>query len=242
MKVSLAVGACLAASQAIVTAQENATPKEPVAASAQANSGPPTVAAYAQLPFVEGAKLSPDGLWIAGMFAIGGSQRVVIVSPFDPDGIKQAVMPEDTEVSSLRWVGNENVVIRLRAIRPFGAGERAYVSRVVAFNRITGKFTKLLWDLGGQDAADILWVPTDGSTKMLVAGQNSIYMGNDFWPAVYSVDVTNGRRTTDLQGRTDVMDWIVDSAGVVRLAIATDRTRGTRTLLHRPKKGASFDR
>jgi|GEM_PF-69721 len=242
LKVLLAAGVCLAASQTIATAQANAAPDAPVAATAQAGSGPPSVAAYAQLPFVEGAKLSPDGLWIAGMFAIGGSQRVVIVSPFEPGSMRQAVLPDDTEISSLGWVGNENVVIRLRAIRPFGAGERAYVSRVVAFNRANGKFTKLLWDLGGQDASDILWVPTDGSTKMLIAGQNSIYLGKDFWPAVYSVDVTTGRKTTDLAGRTDVMDWIADPAGVVRMAISTDRERGTRTLLHRPKKGASFDR
>ncbi|NLR71519.1 S9 family peptidase [Novosphingobium sp. ERN07] len=239
----MAASACLAAVTAPAFAQEEAQSKlQSTVPASGADNGPPSVAAFAQLPFVEGAKLSPDGLWVAGMFAIGGSQRVVVVSPFEPGSMKQAILPDDTEISSLHWVGNENVLIRLRAIRPFDAGERAYISRVVAFNRVTPKFTKLLWDMGGQDASDVLWVPSDGTTKVLIAAQNSIYLGKDFWPAVYSVDVTNGRRTTDLEGRTDVMDWIADPTGVVRMAIATDRERGTRSLLYRPRKGAAFDR
>ncbi|WP_298283742.1 prolyl oligopeptidase family serine peptidase [Novosphingobium sp.] len=224
------------------TAWAQEPPASPAPAADPAASGPPSVAAYAQLPFVEGAKLSPDGLWITGLFAIGGSQRVVIISPFESDGLKQAMLPEDTEVSRLQWVGNSTVLVHLRAIRAIGDGDRAYVSRILSYDRSTGKFTRLLWDLGGQNASDVVYVPSDGSTKVLISGQNSIYMGNDFWPAVYSVDVTNGRKQIELTGRTDVFDWIADPSGVVRAGISTDVAKGVRTLLHRPKKGASFDR
>lgn len=204
--------------------------------------GPLPASAYAQLPFVEGARLSPDGLWIAGQFAVNGSQRIVVISPFDTSKLSQAGLPEDVEVSSMQWVGNDDLLIRIRAIRPLDGGDKAYISRVVSLNRKTDKYTKLLWDLGGQNAADVLWVPTDGSTKILLAGQNSIYMGEDFWPAVYSVDVTNGRHTTEANPRAEVLDWIADTSGVVRGAISNDRARGTRTLLYRAKKGNAFDR
>lgn len=211
----------------------------PAAVTVQA---PLAAAAYAQLPFVEGARLSPDGLWIAGQFAVNGSQRIVVISPFDSNSLNQAALPDDVEVRSMQWVGNDNLLIRIMAIRPLDGGDRAYISRVVALNRKTEKFTKLMWELGGQDAADVLWVPKDGSTRILLGGQNSIYMGDDFWPAVYSVDVTNGRHTTEANPRAEVLDWIADTSGVVRAAISNDRAKGTRTLLYRGKKGSAFDR
>ena len=203
---------------------------------------PLPASAYAQLPFVEGARLSPDGLLVAGQFAVNGSQRIVVISPFDTSKPNQATLPDDVEVSSMQWVGNDDLLIRIRAIRPFDVGDRAYISRAVSLNRKTDKYTKLMWDLGGQDASDVLWVPTDGSTKILLAGQNSIYLGEDFWPAVYSVDVTNGRYAVETKGRSEVMDWMADTAGVVRAAVSNDRAKGTRTLLYRAKDGSMFDR
>lgn len=220
-------------------AAPNSGAAKPVAVAVQA---PLPAAAYAQLPFVEGARLSPDGLWVAGQFAVHGSQRIVVISPFDATKLNQAGLPDDIEVSSMQWVGNDDVLIRIRAIRPFDGGDKAYISRAISLNRKTDKYTKLLWDLGGQNASDVLWVPTDGSTKILLAGQNSIYMGDDFWPAVYSVDVATGRQTTEASPRAEVLDWIADTSGVVRGAISNDRAKGTRTLLYRAKKGDAYDR
>jgi acetyl esterase/lipase len=227
--------------QTVQAGQEGAKAEvsKPVAATLPA---PLPASAYAQLPFVEGAKLSPDGMWVAGQFAANGSQRIVVLSPFDTSKVSQAALPDDVEVSSIQWVGNDDLLIRITAIRPLDGGDKAYISRVVALNRKTDKYTKLLWDLGGQNASDVLWVPTDGSTRILLAGQNSIYMGEDFWPAVYSVDVTNGRHVTEAKPRTEVLDWIADTSGVVRGAISNDRTKGTRTLLYRAKKGSAFER
>lgn len=227
--------------QSVPSAQAGAKTGVTTTAAATVQS-PLPASAYAQLPFVEGARLSPDGLWIAGQFAVNGSQRIVVISPFDSNSLNQAALPDDVEVRSMQWVGNDNLLIRIMAIRPLDGGDRAYISRVVALNRKTEKFTKLMWELGGQDAADVLWVPKDGSTRILLGGQNSIYMGDDFWPAVYSVDVTNGRHTTEANPRAEVLDWIADTSGVVRAAISNDRAKGTRTLLYRGKKGSAFDR
>lgn len=35
--------------------------------------------AFARLPFVEGARLSPDGIYVAGLFGSGSVQRIVIM-------------------------------------------------------------------------------------------------------------------------------------------------------------------
>src|SRR3546814_17378130 len=107
---------------------------------------------------------------------------------------------------------------------------------MIAISRTTGKVTKLLWDVGGQNGADLLWVPTDGSNHILVAALNSIYVGEDFWPSVYRDDVTNGRQPVVLRGRSGVMDCGVEHFARLRYGIgSSDRT--TRGPLHYPRGG-----
>ena len=148
-------------------------------------------------------------------------------------------VPDQTEIDWLRWVGDDDIVIGLRALLPVEA-ENWYITRLLGLNRTTGKATRLLWDLKGQNAADLLWVPTDGSREILVAGQNSIYEGDDFWPAVYRVDVATGRKKTEVGGRTSVMDWGADHLGRVRYGIGYRDQSTKATLLYRRDGGGAF--
>ncbi|MGV3731621.1 MAG: alpha/beta hydrolase family protein [Sphingopyxis sp.] len=127
----------------------------------------------------------------------------------------------------------------MRALLPVEA-ENWYITRLLGLNRTTGKTTRLLWDLKGQNAADLLWAPTDGSREILVAGQNSIYEGDDFWPAVYRVDVATGRKKTEVGGRTSVMDWGADHLGRVRYGIGYRDQSTKATLLYRRDGGGAF--
>ena len=211
-------------------AADSATP-----AAAPARFTPLPTSAFAKLPFVEQMELSPDGTQIAGLFGIGGAQRIVMM-PLKGDRTKNVAIsvPDETQVSWIQWVGNDNVIVGLVALKGV-ENDRWYVSRLIGVNRTTGKITKLLWGLEGQNAADVLWVPTDGSKEILVAGQNSIY-GNDeeFWPAVYRVDVTSGRSQRVQRGRTNVMDWGADQLGRVRYGIGYRDDKIQATLLYRP--------
>lgn len=196
--------------------------------------------AFAQLPFVEMPKLSPDGSHLAGLFAIRGEQRILIMSVFGDrsKGVLVAV-PDQTEIAWLRWVNDDNVVVGLHALRPV-EGENWYISRMLAIGRTTGKITKLLWDLNGQNGADLLWIPSGGGNEILVAAQNSIYVDDDYWPAVYRVDVTNGRKHLVQRGRSGVMDWGADHLGRVRTGFGyRDRTTQA-TLLYRTGGEGSF--
>lgn len=201
---------------------------------------PLATAAFAQLPFVEMPKLSPDGSHIAGLFAIRGEQRILIM-PVLADRSKSVVVavPDQTEVAWLRWVNDDNIVVGLHALRPV-AGENWYISRMLAISRTTGKITKLLWDLNGQNGADLLWTPTDGGNEILVAAQNSIYTGDDYWPAVYRVDVTSGRKRLVLRGRSGVMDWGADHLGRVRTGIGYRDFTTQATLLYRTDGDGTF--
>ncbi len=187
---------------------------------ARSDAGPLPVAAFARLPFVEKATLSPDGTHLAGLFAVGGEQRIVIV-PLSDDISKNVTVqvPDQTEIGWLQWVGNDDIILSTYALRPV-EGENWYISRLVGLGRKTGKLTKLLWELNGQNGADVLWVPSDGSTEILAAGQNSVYSNTpDFWPTVYRVDVATGKKRVVERGRSSVVHWGADNFGNVRYGI-----------------------
>lgn len=212
----------------------------PAAPRAAATFEPLPTAAFARLPFMEMPELSPDGRHVAGLFGVKGEQRIGIL-PLRGDTAAAVFIgvPDQTEIDWLRWVGDDDIVIGLRALLPVEA-ENWYITRLLGLNRTTGKATRLLWDLKGQNAADLLWVPTDGSREILVAGQNSIYEGDDFWPAVYRFDVATGRKKTEVNGRTSVMDWGADHLGRVRYGIGYRDQSTKATLLYRRDGGGAF--
>lgn len=178
------------------------------------------------------------------MFAVKGEQRLVVMSPFAAGEAKmtQALLPDDIEVASIQWVDNVNIVVRLRGISRVEVTDSVYVSWAVAYNRETRKFTGLLKDLNGQNTADILWIPSDGSTSILMAGQPSIYAGDDFWPRVYLVDVATGRNKRVVSPRFGVMDYIADSSGAVRAALEFDKGGTQSSLLYRKSGDGAFER
>lgn len=213
----------------------------PIQAQPQEGSTPTTakpialpVETFASLPFVERAEISPDGTHVAGLFGIKGEQRLVIM-PLAGDQTSAILMavPDETQPGTIRWVNNDNIVVSLTGLLPVET-QRWYVSRLIAINRTTRKLTKLLWDLSGQNTANILWIPSDGSNEILVAAQNSIYSNyEEFWPSVYKVDVTTGRKKMVLKGRQDVFDWGADHSGNVRIGLGYNDQNLTSRLLYR---------
>jgi len=207
---------------------------------ASAGVEPLPTAAFARLPFAEMTELSPDGTHLAGLFAVNGAQHIGIL-PAVGDRSKTVgiAVPDQTQIGWIQWVNDDNIIVGLRALVPVEA-DNWYVSRLIAVNRTTGKVTRLLWDAGGQNASDVLWIPTDGSSEILVAAQNSIYEGEHFWPSVYRVDVTTGRKKLEVKGRASVLDWGADHLGRVRYGIGYSDTTTKATLLYRPDGRSTF--
>ncbi len=198
----------------------------------------PTLAAFAELPFIEQAEISPDGRRMAGLLGVGGLQRIAILNIFDrTETSPSVIIPDGTQASWVRWVNDDNIIVGLTALVPLDTN-KAYVSRVIAVNRQTGKLTKLLWDMNGQNAADIVWTPSDGSNRILIAAQSTIYTNFEgFWPAVFSVDVTNGHKKSVVTSHNDVIGWAADSSGTVRAGFGyVDATRTSRLIYRRTGK------
>jgi dipeptidyl aminopeptidase/acylaminoacyl peptidase len=148
-------------------------------------------------------------------------------------------VPEGTQVAWLRWVNDDNYIVGIYAQVAISGGERAYVSRIIAVNRLTGRITRLLWDQNGQ-GADLVWVASDGSPQVLIAAQNSIFLGDDFWPVVYHVNVENGHKGLETRGRPSIMDWAADGQGNVRTGYGYIDSSRTFTLLYRGADGGTF--
>ena len=192
------------------------------------------VTAFGQLPFVERAVISPDGTHWVGLLGINGVQMVAILNLFDKtEKIVRVAVPDGMQVTWLGWVNADNVLVGVDALKPVES-EDWYISRTVALNRVSGKLTLLLWDLGGQNAGDVLWWPHDNSNEVLIAGQNSIYDGEDWWPAVYRVDVTNGHQRIVVQPHPGIADWATDGEGTVRVGVGYDDSRLSSRLVYRP--------
>jgi len=173
---------------------------------------------YAVLPFISEPELSPGGAFLAGLIGLGGQRRICITSLFD-QAIKPVCLgvPDMMEAYGLEWAGEDHVLVHVTK-QQFVEGDRWYVSRLIGVNRKTGKANLLLQDKNGQSSDRVLWVARDGSPTALVAAQSTIYTNFDgFWPAVYRVNVENGSATQILGGVEDVMHWVADGTGAVRL-------------------------
>lgn len=227
--------ACLFVSPAVATDEAAPPPKADPAQ-------PLPTAVFARLPLAQDLSLSPSGKYVAGRFAVDGSQKIAVMPTFPIEGETNFVapLPDGTEVDSLTWVNDDDIVVTLNTLMPV-IDDRWYVRRMFSINRKTQKILPLLRDLGGQDTADILWVPADGSREILVAAQNSIYSDDDlFWPTVYRVDVETGKRKVELAGRTGFTSWYADADGAVRMGLGYDDEKQASRLLYRSGASGSF--
>lgn len=195
---------------------------------------PLPISVFAALPFVENISLSPDGSHMAGLFALAGKQNIVIAPVFgEVSKVISFGVPDLNEVAWVRWVGNDNIIVGLYALRGV-EGSNWYISRMIAVNRKARKVTRIMWDAGGQNASDVLWVAQDGNPQILVSAQDSIYTNYPgFWPSVYRVNVETGGKTEIQRGRTNILNWSADQKGIVRIGLGYNQSNARENLIYR---------
>jgi dipeptidyl aminopeptidase/acylaminoacyl peptidase len=191
-------------------------------------------ASFAQIPFIDNAQISPNGKMMAGLFGINGTQMIAAI-PI-ANGASKAMklnVPDKLQVGSISWVNDENLLVKITSLMPIQA-DNWYISRLLAIHVPAGQVTKLFWDSDGQNAADILWTPKDGSNEILFAAQNSIYSNDvDFWPSVYKIDVRTGRKKKVSSSKVNVTYWSADNTGTVRAAVGYDDSTLTSRLYYK---------
>ena len=232
---------CLCAAAAVVAmaavcspveAQEKA-PGAPASASAKIDT-----AVFAELPMLEGPEVSPDGKRFAGQLAVQGKQYFAVAA-FDASSM-QLISIGDTDLNWWRWVNDEWLVIGIGKTMPV-EGDEWYITRAIGVNANTGKMVTLNTPDTGQNGGRLVWTAQDGTPRILLAAQTSIYSNMPgFWPKVDQVDVSNGKHRRVIDGREGVMDWYADGAGTVRMGIGRSEDGRSRRLLYRPDGRTDF--
>jgi len=238
--VSLALSAAMGMSAGSAAPPQAEAPGQTPAPAAPATpAGPVPIESFAQLPFIEGPKLSPDGTKVAAEIAIKGKQRFAIFDLGDTSKIAQ-IDPGDMDLQAWSWVNNDWLVAVLGATRDVQT-ESWYLSRTLAMSADGKKMQILGKETAAQNASDILWKASDGSPHILLAMQTSIYSNEPgFWPEVRDFDVSTGKSKRVAPSTENVQDWYADGAGTVRIGISYSDTNRSSGLLYREKTGDNF--
>ena len=157
---------------------------------AQAIAPPHPTEAFAAVPGVVEPKLSPDGRRLATRISKDGSTYLMIMAI---DGSAPAlVSTRGSDLNWWKWVNNDWLVVGIGAKQPFGPGDEAYVQRalgVSADGKTVNPLLERLKDIG-QNGADVIWQANDGSPRVLISVQRSIFVDDiKFWPQVYEVKI-----------------------------------------------------
>ncbi len=192
-------------------------------------SPPPSIAAFAELPFIESPSLSPDGKRIAARFSVDGKLAFAILPLADLSKVAKVALG-DNDLNGWSWVNDDWLVVRVGSTQPV-LGDEWYLRRAMGIKADGTKIVRFSTD-AAQNADDVLWIARDGSPRVLVAEQTSIYSSDPgFWPSVRSYDVSTGRSKTVQHPMEGVMSWVADGTGAIRIGTAYyDGSRAYRVL------------
>lgn len=228
MKSILAACAALLLVPSAAPAQESAT-----------SPGPRPVEHFAKLPFLEGPELSPDGTRLAARLAVDGVQRLMIATT-DGSAKPALIALGDNDLNWWQWVNDEWLVAGVGASESV-EGDTWYITRTVGVRADGQKIQPIAYRDAGQDADDVIWIAEDGSPRILLSLQKSIYSNDiDFWPQVVEVDVSTGKTKKVVGSRQWVMNWYVDHAGTVRMGVGMNDSTQRAMLLYREPGARSF--
>ncbi|MBH1991545.1 MAG: S9 family peptidase [Sphingomonadaceae bacterium] len=215
-------------------------------ASAQSSAPPAaakaewTVGDFATLPMMEAPALSPDGLHIASRAAINGVQMLVIADIHEgPNRVRSLALGEN-DLNWWKWV-NDDWLIAGIGNETTVEGMPWYLSRVVSVKRDGSKINSLAKNVAAQNADDVIWTARDGSPRILLSYQTSIYYNQPgFWPKVDEIDIATGKMRGVVPPRQHVRSWYADASGIVRMGVGYNDAARMAKLLYRPDAKSAF--
>jgi dipeptidyl aminopeptidase/acylaminoacyl peptidase len=211
-------------------------------AATPATLAPLTLENFAAQPFLDDPELSPDGRWVAAKSAVEGRQILAMIPLFDKSQ-KPTLLnldPSKMAVDWWQWVNDDWLLVGVSANQDV-EGETWRLSRVLAVQKGTAKVNFLGWKDAGQNAGDVIWVAKDGTPRILLGIQNSIFSNDlDFWPEVREFDVSTGKSKIVVRRRGTVGTYYADGSGTVRLGYGYNPDSRIATLLYRENGTSDF--
>lgn len=209
------------------------------AASARPARSPSPVEAFAELPEVEDPDISPNGKQVAAKVALQGKQYFAVLTP-GVAGPPKLLNPGKADLNWRRWVNDEWLIVGIGQELPV-EGDSWYIRRAIGFHVPSGKTIQVAPRTAAQNGDDVIWVARDGSARVMLSYQTSIY-SNDagFWPQVDEIDLATGKRRVITPSKAGVFNWYADGAGVVRMGIGYSEDGRSRRVLYRDRPNALF--
>jgi acetyl esterase/lipase len=216
-----------------------ALPAAGLRAQAAAAAAPRPIEDFAALPFMEGPQLSPDGTKLASKVAVRGEQLFAVSQVFG-EAAPALVRTGGPDINWWRWVNEDWLVLGIGAMDKY-EGTDFYVRRAIGVSSDGKKIVPLLFRQAAQGADDLLWVATDGTPRIRLALQRSVYYSEEgFWPQVVEIDVSTGKSKLVVDSHVGVSDWYADGSGAVRMGIGYGNDGRSARLLYRDGDGGSF--
>lgn len=215
------------------------TARGQAAQAAAAASGPRPAEDFAVLPFLDDPTLSPDGMRYAAKLAVGGVQYLAIKALFEttPPAI---IASGGRDINWWRWVNDEWLIAGVGAMDKYD-GIEFYLRRVVGISADGKKVVPLAFDEAAQNADDVVWMASDGTPRIRLAMQKSIYLSEaGFWPSVSEINVATGRTKRVLDPEPGVTRWYADATGAVRVGVGFSQGGRTQKLLYRDGDSGMF--
>ena len=244
--VALAIGATLLPAGVTATAQEN---RDIVvnARSVAPGVGRVPTSWFRRVPSLRGPQLSPDGTKMVVRMGNQGREYLawfdLSQSPRRPNfflAMDEYRDAGDRTIAGYQWVGNDTIVLTY-ASREILFGQRADVSRLVAYDLNSGDIRQLGWDGAGGNGGDILH--TDHDTGHILV-QRQAYRQERTSTAtgteVIDIDVHTGRFTFVQRENPLVSQWDADADGVVRFGYGYDRDTGRTRVMYRSNASETF--
>ncbi len=208
------------------------------AAAQEAKREPLPTEIFAELPAIEDPEIAPGGKTLAAKVANKGTQYFAIV-PLE-GGAPRLIGLGEVDLNWWKWVNDEWLVIGIGRLAPV-EGDEWYITRAAAVNVVTGKITVLAAKDAAQSADDVIWVAKDGTPRVMMALQTSVYSNEQgFYPRVEEINLATGRRKVVQTSREGVWSWYSDGSGVVRMGIGMTDDGRSRRLLYRDHDGNAY--
>ncbi len=208
--------------------------------SAQTHAQKP-IANFANLPFMQSPQLSPSGDKFAALLAVDGKQYFFIRHISDKNTPSTTISLREYDLRGWQWV-NEDWLIATIAANQTVSGSQWRITRTLAISADGQTIKTLRAKEAGQNAADVLWVASDGRPYIILSYQTSIFSNETgFWPRVDMIDVSRDKVVKKLVvPKVNVQSWYADADGNVRMGISRqDRSLKTK-LFYRDSNNKNF--
>lgn len=190
------------------------------------------VEVFAELPQIENPALSPDGKRLLARVARNGQMLLALI-PLDGKTAPSYFNPGKSDLNWWRWVNDEWAVVGIGREQSV-EGENFYFRRAISLNVNSGAMAVLAEKQAAQIGDDVIWTARDGTPRLMLAYQRSIYSNTiDFWARVEEFDLATGKSKLVQGPREGVLDWYADRDGVVRMGLGSSLDGRSSRLLYR---------